>query len=148
MRARYGLSSIIAKCSTFVFVMLWIISCYNYLVILKSPWWAALVWKYHLIITVLSPKYAIVPVEWRRYIGSAIWDSFDDVIKWKYFPRHWPFVQGIHQSPVNSPHKGQWRGALMFSVICAWTSSLTNNGDAADLRHHRIHDDAIVTMRK
>ena len=26
---------------------------------------------------------------------------------------------GIHRSPVNSPHKGQWRGALMFPLICA-----------------------------
>ena len=42
----------------------------------------------------------------------------DDVIKWKHFPRYWPFVQGIHRSPVNSPHKSQWRGALMFSFIC------------------------------
>ena len=41
----------------------------------------------------------------------------DDVIKWKHFPRYWPFVWGIHRSPVNSPHKGQWRGALMFSMI-------------------------------
>ena len=31
----------------------------------------------------------------------------DDVIKWKYFPCYRPFVQGIHWSPVNSPHKGQ-----------------------------------------
>ena len=30
------------------------------------------------------------------------------------------FCLGIFRSPVNSPHKGQWRGALMFSVICAW----------------------------
>ena len=42
----------------------------------------------------------------------------DDVIKWKHIPRYWPFVWGIHRSPVNSPHKGQWRGALMFSLIC------------------------------
>ena len=33
----------------------------------------------------------------------------DDVIKWKHFPRYWPFVRGIHWSPVNSPHKGQRR---------------------------------------
>ena len=46
--------------------------------------------------------------------------SYDDVIKWKYFPHSWPFVWGIHQSPVNSSHKGQWCGALMFSLICAW----------------------------
>ena len=26
-----------------------------------------------------------------------------------------PSVRGIQRSPVNSPHKGQWRGALMFS---------------------------------
>ena len=44
--------------------------------------------------------------------------SHDDVIKWKHFPRHWPFVRGIHWSPVNYTHKGQGRGALMFSSIC------------------------------
>ena len=32
-------------------------------------------------------------------------------INWKHFPRYWPFLQGIHRSTVNSPHKGQWRGA-------------------------------------
>ena len=44
--------------------------------------------------------------------------NHDDVINWKYFPRYRPFVRGIHRPPVNSPHKGQWRGALMFSLIC------------------------------
>ena len=44
----------------------------------------------------------------------------DDVIKWKHFQRYWPFVRGIHRSPVNSPHKGQWREAFMFSLIRAW----------------------------
>ena len=48
----------------------------------------------------------------------------DDVIKWKHFPRYWPFVRGIHRSPGNSPHKGQWRGALMFSLICALNKRL------------------------
>ena len=52
--------------------------------------------------------------------GPGITKWHDDVIKWKYFPRYWPFVRGIHRSPVNSPHKGQWRGALVFSFICAW----------------------------
>ena len=28
-------------------------------------------------------------------------------------------MRGIHRSPVNSPHKGQWRRALVFSLICA-----------------------------
>ena len=49
--------------------------------------------------------------------GWQIYTSIhDDVIKWKYFPRYWPFVRGIHLSPVNSPHKGQWHGGLMFSL--------------------------------
>ena len=49
----------------------------------------------------------------------------DDGIKWKHFRRYWPFVRGIHRSPVNSLHKGQWRGALMFSFICAWMKRLS-----------------------
>ena len=49
----------------------------------------------------------------------------DDVIKWNHFPHHWPFVRGIHRSPVISPHKGQWRGALMFSLICALSKRLS-----------------------
>ena len=60
------------------------------------------------------------------------------------FPRYWPFVRGIHRSPVNSPHKGQWRGALMFSLICTWTNSWVNNRDAGALRRHRAHYDATV----
>ena len=65
-----------------------------------------------------------------------------DIIKWQYFPRYWPFVCGIHQSPVNSHHKGQWCGAVMFSS--AWTNSWANNGDASDLRRHCTHYDATV----
>ena len=68
----------------------------------------------------------------------------DDVIKWKHFPRYCPFVQGIHRSPVNSPHKGQWRGALMFSLICSWTNVWINNGDAGDLKRYRAHCDFTV----
>ena len=41
----------------------------------------------------------------------------NDVIKWEHFPRYLPFVRGIHRSSVNSPHKGQWRGALMCLVF-------------------------------
>ena len=50
----------------------------------------------------------------------------------------------IHRSPVNSPHKGQWRGDLMFSLICAWTNGWVNDRDAGDLRHHRAHYDVTV----
>ena len=73
----------------------------------------------------------------------------DDVIKWKHFPRYWPFVRGNHHSPVDSPHKGQWRGALMFYLICAWGNRWAINRDAGDLRHHCLlwrHCNALSRM--
>ena len=68
----------------------------------------------------------------------------DDVIKWKHFPRYWPFVRGIHRWLVNSPHKGQWRVALMFSLICAWINGCINNRKAGDLRRNRAHYDVTL----
>ena len=71
-------------------------------------------------------------------------DSHDDVIKWKHFLCYWPFVREIHRSPVNSLHKGQWRGALMFSLICEWTNGWVSHREAGDLRRHCTHYDVIV----
>ena len=68
----------------------------------------------------------------------------DDVIKWKHFPRYWPFVRGIHRSPMNSPHKGQWHGALMLSLICFWINDWVNNREAGDLWRYRAHYDVTV----
>ena len=71
-----------------------------------------------------------------------------DISWWRHqmgtFSRYWPFVRGIHRSPVNSPHKGQWRGALIFSLICSWINGWVNNGEAGDLRRHHAHYDVIV----
>ena len=68
----------------------------------------------------------------------------DDVIKWKHIPRYWPFVRGIHRSPVNSPHKGQWRGVLMFSLICVCINGWVNNREAGDLIRYRAHYDVTL----
>ena len=59
----------------------------------------------------------------------------DDVIKWKHLPRYWPFVWGIHRSQA----KVQWRGALMFTLICARINGWVNYREAGDLRRHRAH---------
>ena len=69
-----------------------------------------------------------------------------DVIKWKHFPRYWPLARGIPRWPVNSPYKAQWRGALMFSLIRAWTNNCVNNRDAGDLRRHRVHYNVAVMI--
>ena len=78
------------------------------------------------------------------------WDIFrilmtvhDDVTKWKHFPCYRPFVRGINRSRVKSPHKVQWRGALMLFLICAWMNDWVNNREADDLRRYRTHYDVI-----
>ena len=53
-------------------------------------------------------------------------------------------MQRIHRSPVKSPPKGQWRGALLFSLICTWINGWVSNREAGDFRHHRAHYDVIV----
>ena len=61
--------------------------------------------------------------------------------------RYLPFVRGVHRSPVISPHKGQWRGTLMFSLICAWINGWVNNREADDLWPHRPHYDVTSRYR-
>ena len=92
----------------------------------------------HLILMMEIPIY---PNRWPWYWNGAEVPNWqhDDVIRWKHFPRNWPFV--------NSPHKGQWRGALMFSLICVWINGWVNNHEAVDLRCHPGHYDVIV-MKK
>ena len=78
------------------------------------------------------------------HYNSILISTPDDVIQRKHFPRYWPFVKGIHRSLVNSPHKCQWRGACVFSLICVWTNGWVNNREAGDLRRHRAHYDVTV----
>ena len=85
-----------------------------------SPWWLQI--STHQTGSKTSTN---IPL-WRRwhtymywlYISCPVTASHVDVITWKHFPRYWAFVWGIHRSPVNSPHKGPWRRALTFSLIC------------------------------
>ena len=77
-------------------------------------------------------------IEFQMVSSGEFVFSHDDVIKWKHFPRHLPFVRGIHLSPVNSPRKGQWRRAMMFSLICVWINSWVNSREAGDLRRRRV----------
>ena len=51
---------------------------------------------------------------------------------------------GEFTGPGEFPHKGQWRGTLMFSLICVWINGWVNNREAGDLRRHRGHYDVNV----
>ena len=79
--------------------------------------------------------------DWKKIQSHSNLNMHDDVIKWKHFLRYWPFVGGSNRSPVDSSHKGQWRSALMFSLIYPWTNGSANNQDAGDLMYHRAHYD-------
>ena len=79
-----------------------------------------------------------------RHESGTSPQAHDYVIKSKHFPCNWPFVWGIHRSPVNSSLKGQWREALMFSLICAWINGWVKNWDTGDLRRHGAHYDVTV----
>ena len=79
------------------------------------------------------------PVRFTRYCLLSEFQcsrdtTHDDVIKWKYFRVTGPL----------SPHKGQWRGALMFSLIYAWTNGWVNSRDAGNLRHNSAQYDVSV----
>ena len=120
----------------------------------SSPY---LFWKWIYFVTVVFLRILeVVKITLCRLMKSVLYDDIYawiskcerlfhyDVIKWKHFPRYWPFVWGIHRSPVNSPHKGQWRRALMFSLISAWINGWVNNREVGDLRRQLAHYDVIV----
>ena len=56
---------------------------------------------------------------------------YDDVIKWKHFPRYWPVTRSFD-----------------VFLICAWINGWINNGETGDLRRHRSHYDGIVMATK
>ena len=85
-----------------------------------------------------DPKFLIiVPTD-------GIATNHDDIIKWKHFSATLACVRGIHRSSVNFPHKGQWRGALMFPLVCAWINGCGNSRGTGDLRYPRAH--YVVTV--
>ena len=107
----------------------------------ESDWFPSQMSDHWCVIVVHMEKLLNKPL---KCLFEMLWHLHDDVIKWKHFPRYWPFVRGIHRSSVNSPHQGQWRGALMFSLIYAWINGWVNNREAGDLRRYRAHYDVIV----
>ena len=47
----------------------------------------------------------------------VLFNTHDDVIKWKLFPRYRPLVWGIHRFQVNSPH------TVMRTLMFLWCGS-------------------------
>ena len=96
----------------------------------------------HIYVSILAWIGSLDIVPHLRFLSFRV--LHDDVIKWKRFPRYWPFVRGIHREPVNSPHKSHSRGALMLSLICVWINGWVNNREAGDLTRYRAHYEVSV----
>ena len=87
-------------------------------------------------------RYSFVPLKInsaRHVLTNAWWRH-----QMEAFSALLAICAGNSPVPLNSRHKGQWRGALMFSLICARINGWVNNGEAGDLRRHRSHYDVIV----
>ena len=66
----------------------------------------------------------------------VIFNSHDDVIRWKHFPCYWHFVRGIHWSPGGFPSQRPVMRSIVF-FFCVWTNGWANNRDVSNLRRHR-----------
>ena len=75
---------------------------------------------------------------WHQH--DTVW-VHDDVIKWKHFPRYWPFVRGIHRSPVTRSFD------VFFDLRLNKRLSKQSQG-WSDLRLNRAHCDVIVVCWK
>ena len=82
--------------------------------------------------------------------GSEIWGGLNESW-WRHqmetFSALLALCAGNSPVPVNSPHKGQWCRALMFSLICVWINDSVNNREAGDLRCHGGHYDVNVMSK-
>ena len=94
-------------------------------------------------------------VGWRNYVYNDLicleLNILEVALSWwrhqmETFSALLAFCVGIHRSSVNSPHKGQWRAALMFPLIYTWIKIWANNRKAGDLRHHRAHYNVTVLV--
>ena len=70
-------------------------------------------------------------------------DLHDDVIKWKHFPRYWPFVWGIHRSLVNPPQRPVTRSFDVFFDL-----RLDKRQSKQSRGCHRAHYDVTVMIYK
>ena len=92
-----------------------------------SWWWVTLIWYRNIDI-------------YRDWWLTLVAVFHDDVIKWKHFPRHRPFVRRM-QIPLTKLSDAElW----CFLWSAPWINGWVNNREAGDVRQHRAHYDVIV----
>ena len=88
-------------------------------------------------------------MNWSFLCHNSHWWKAHSVVSWWRHPMETFFTllalcAGNSPATGEFPHKDQWRGALMCSLICAWINGCVNNHEAGDLRRHRTHYDVTV----
>ena len=83
-------------------------------------------------------------MEFTLWVETDLCSHHDDVMKWKRFPRYWPFVMGIHRSPVDSPFKGSVTAVLMFFFDVRLNKLLNEQSNCWWVETPRRSFDAIV----
>ena len=80
--------------------------------------------------------------------GSLATSNSDKLIWWRHKMETFSALLApcAGNSPVNSPHKGQWRGALMSSLICTWINAWVSNREVGYWIRHHAHYDVIVML--
>ena len=81
------------------------------------------------------------------YVREVNWDiiGFSQGLVTCWAPNlQWLTVRGIYRSLVKFPLKGQWYGALMFSLICACINGWVYKREAGDLGRRSTHYDVTV----
>ena len=119
------------------------------ILLMSSMWFIILQNKMHRIQQLECPRSLLIRLVFIRlnkdghsfYVQFTNRVTLDDVTNRNIFRVALLALCAVHRSPLNSPHNGQWRGALMFSLICAWINGWVNNREAGDLRRHRAHYD-------
>ena len=85
----------------------------------------------------IDSNFSYCPLVW--HFSGETNNAHDDVIKWKHFPRYWPFVA------TKTSDAELW----CFSLICVWMNGCVNNREAGDLRRYRVrYDVGIMKIRK
>ena len=105
--------------------------------------------SYYIATNVSSRKSATtfgdLPDWWKRY--KTVW------ILWRYKIATFSVISVLCEgNPLvtgGSPRTGQWRGALLFSLICAWINGWANNPETGDLlRHRALYDVTVLHFRQ
>ena len=103
-----------------------------------------------LFLFLLQFTYVSLCFHFQLYIKSASYTEFKKCCTCVFVNQWWRHQMKTFSASLplcgDIPHKGQWRGALKSSLICAPINGWVNNREAGDLKRHHAHYDVILMI--